>query len=182
MYWKYLGIILSSSCSWPGVRIVCSTSYIIIIPCSIVRSIAPMPTWVLVRLLTEHMFVWIPFYWVPLGCTSSGGCVAVCLLDDILLGGYDILETNTEFQCIQAHSEETPLHARAYVRRFDLVRSISNWAWFVHNPWIVPRLLHGVYAEIACTLWDEPLPLSVMLINHSGSVGATTGALFREKW
>ena len=93
--------------------------------------------------------------------------------------GYDTLETKTEFQWIQAHSEETTLHDRACVRRLDLASCILNWSsCFLHSPWIVQRLLYGVYAEIACTLWDEPSLLLIMLINHFGSVGATTGDPF----
>ena len=69
-----------------------------------------------------------------------------------------MLETNTEFQWIHAHSDETPLQARACVRRLDLASCISNWSsCCLQNPWIVPRLLYGMYGDMACTVCDELL-------------------------
>ena len=91
-----------------------------------------------------------------------------------------MLETNIKFQRIHAHSIEFPLHARPCVRCLNLASCISNWlSCCLQSLWIVPRLLYGVYADMACTVCDVPSLLSVMSINHSGSVGATTGDPFR---
>ena len=90
-----------------------------------------------------------------------------------------MLETKTEFHWIHAHSDETPLQASAYVRRLDLASFISNCSsCCLQSPWIVPKLLYGMYGEIACTLCDELSVRSVISMNHSGSVGATTGDPF----
>ena len=66
--------------------------------------------------------------------------------------GYAILDIKTEFQQIQTYSSENFLQERTYVRDFDCVGWNMNWSFYpLDIPWIMPRLLYGVYAEIVWT-------------------------------
>ena len=74
------------------------------------------------------------------------------------------------------------LHARALVRRVALASWTSNWSsCFLYIPWIIPKLLYGVYADSAFTLWEKLSVLLTISMYHDLSCAAMTGAPFRVK-